>query len=133
MSLPGRGGLIVSARYRQLRPGSSGRRGRSLLPRQRSGRGLVDLRRRIAATKWPERETVSDAMQGVLLATMQKLAEYWATDYDWRKVEARLNALVQFVTTIDALDIHLIHVRSKHPNAPPVIITHAGPARPSSR
>jgi pimeloyl-ACP methyl ester carboxylesterase len=88
---------------------------------------LVDLRRRVAATKWPERELVSDATQGVQLATMQKLAHYWATDYDWRKVEARLNALPQFVTTIDGLDIHFIHVRSKNPNALPVIITHGWP------
>ena len=75
---------------------------------------LVDLRRRIAATKWPDRELVSDATQGVQLATMQKLAHYWETDYDWRKAEARLNALPQFVSTIDGLDIHFIHVRSKH-------------------
>jgi len=88
---------------------------------------LADLRRRIAATKWPERELVSDATQGVQLATMQKLARYWATDYNWRKVEARLNALPQFVTTIDGLDIHFIHVRSKNPNALPVIITHGWP------
>ncbi|HLK64199.1 MAG TPA: epoxide hydrolase [Bryobacteraceae bacterium] len=88
---------------------------------------LADLRRRIAATKWPEREPVSDATQGVQLATMQKLARYWATDYDWRKVEARLNALPQFVTTIDGLDIHFIHVRSKHANALPVIVTHGWP------
>jgi pimeloyl-ACP methyl ester carboxylesterase len=88
---------------------------------------LVDLRRRVAATKWPERELVTDATQGVQLATMQKLARYWATDYDWRKVEARLNALPQFVTTIDGLDIHFIHVRSKNPNALPIIITHGWP------
>jgi hypothetical protein len=88
---------------------------------------LVDLRRRIVATKWPERELVIDATQGVQLATMQKLAHYWATDYDWRNVEARLNALPQFVTTIDGLDIHFIHVRSKHANALPVIITHGWP------
>jgi pimeloyl-ACP methyl ester carboxylesterase len=88
---------------------------------------LVDLKRRIAATKWPERETVSDVTQGVQLATMQKLAHYWATDYDWRNVEARLNALPQFVTNIDGLDIHFIHVRSKNPNALPVIITHGWP------
>jgi len=88
---------------------------------------LADLRRRVAATKWPERETVSDATQGVQLATMQKLAHYWATDYDWRKVEAKLNALPQFVTNIDGLDIHFIHVRSKNPNALPVIITHGWP------
>src|SRR5213080_1475426 len=75
---------------------------------------LVDLRRRINATKWPERETVADAAQGVQLATMQALAGYWATNYDWHKVEARLSALPQFITKIDDLDIHFIHVRSKH-------------------
>jgi len=88
---------------------------------------LADLRRRIAATNWPEREPVSDATQGVPLATMRKLAQYWATVYDWRKVEARLNALPQFVTTIDGLDIHFIHVRSKNANALPVIVTHGWP------
>ena len=94
---------------------------------QASDEALADLRRRIAATKWPERETVVDATQGVQLATMQKLARYWAKDYDWRKVEARLNALPQFVTNIDGLDIHFIHVRSKHPGAMPLIITHGWP------
>jgi pimeloyl-ACP methyl ester carboxylesterase len=88
---------------------------------------LVDLRRRVAATKWPERELVSDASQGVQLATMQKLAHYWATDYDWRKTEAKLNSYPQFMTNIDGLDIHFIHVRSKNPNALPVIITHGWP------
>src|SRR6266850_8080970 len=88
---------------------------------------LVELRRRVAATRWPDKETVSDATQGVQLATMQKLAHYWATDYDWRKVEAKLNALPQFVSNIDGLDIHFIHVRSKNPNALPVIITHGWP------
>jgi pimeloyl-ACP methyl ester carboxylesterase len=88
---------------------------------------LADLRRRIVAMKWPEPEPVPDASQGVQLATMQKLARYWATDYDWRKCEARLNALPQFTTKIDGLDIHFIHVRSKHPNAMPVIITHGWP------
>jgi pimeloyl-ACP methyl ester carboxylesterase len=88
---------------------------------------LVDLRRRIKATQWPERETVADASQGVQLVTMQNLARYWATDYDWRKVEARLNALPQFVTEIDGLDIHFIHVRSKHENALPIIVTHGWP------
>jgi pimeloyl-ACP methyl ester carboxylesterase len=88
---------------------------------------LVDLRRRIEATKWPERETVSDDTQGVQLATMQKLARYWATDYDWRKVEARLNAYPQFITEIDGLDIHFMHVRSKHENALPLIVTHGWP------
>src|SRR5213594_1879560 len=88
---------------------------------------LDDLRRRIKATQWPERETVNDETQGVQLATMQKLAAYWATDYDWRKIEARMNALPQFMTTIDGLDIHFIHVRSKHANALPVIVTHGWP------
>ena len=88
---------------------------------------LVDLRRRIAATRWPERETVTDASQGVQLATIQALARYWATEYDWRKVEARLNALPNFITEIDGLDIHFIHVRSKHENALPLIVTHGWP------
>src|SRR5262245_15992581 len=82
---------------------------------------LVDLRRRIAATRWPEKETVPDQSQGVQLATTRELARYWATGYDWRKVEARLNALPQFITEIDGLDIHFIHVRSKHENALPMI------------
>jgi pimeloyl-ACP methyl ester carboxylesterase len=88
---------------------------------------LTELRRRIHATKWPERETVTDQSQGVQLATIQKLARYWATDYDWRKVEAKLNALPQFITEIDGLDIHFIHVRSKHDNALPLIVTHGWP------
>jgi pimeloyl-ACP methyl ester carboxylesterase len=88
---------------------------------------LVDLRRRIAATKWPERETVTDATQGVQLATMQALAHYWETEYDWRRGEAKLKALPNFITEIDGLDIHFIHVRSKHENALPVIVTHGWP------
>jgi pimeloyl-ACP methyl ester carboxylesterase len=88
---------------------------------------LTELRRRIKATKWPDRETVTDASQGVQLATMQKLASYWATDHDWRKVESRLNAVPQFITEIDGLDIHYIHVRSKHENALPLIVTHGWP------
>ncbi len=88
---------------------------------------LYDLRRRIAATRWPDKETVTDASRGVQLVTIRELARYWATDYDWRKCEARLNALPQFVTTIDGLDIHFIHVRSKHPNALPLIVTHGWP------
>src|SRR5215468_9323591 len=88
---------------------------------------LTDLRRRIAMTRLPEKETVSDFSQGVPLATVQKLAQYWATEYDWRKVEARLNAVPNFLTEIDSLDIHFIHVRSKHANALPVIITHGWP------
>jgi pimeloyl-ACP methyl ester carboxylesterase len=92
-----------------------------------SDEALQDLRRRIAATKWPERETVSDESQGVQLATMQKLARYWATDYDWRRCEAKLNALPNFITEVDGLDIHFIHVRSKHENALPLIVTHGWP------
>ena len=88
---------------------------------------LTELRRRINATKWPERETVTDASQGVQLATSQALARYWGTDYDWRKCEARLNALPNFITEIDGLDIHFIHVRSKHENALPLIVTHGWP------
>ena len=88
---------------------------------------LDDLRARIAATRWPEKETVEDQSQGVQLATMQELARYWATEYDWRKCEARLNALPQFITEIDGLDIHFIHVRSKHEDALPLIVTHGWP------
>ena len=88
---------------------------------------LVDLRRRVSATKWPSQENVKDATQGVQFATMQKLARYWATDYDWRKIESKLNALPQFITEIDGLDIHFIHVRSKHENALPMIVTHGWP------
>ncbi|HXP42830.1 MAG TPA: epoxide hydrolase [Candidatus Acidoferrales bacterium] len=88
---------------------------------------LTELRRRINNTRWPERETVTDATQGVQLATTQALARYWATEYDWRKIEAKLNALPQFITEIDGLDIHFIHVRSKHENALPLIVTHGWP------
>src|SRR5690348_14656243 len=88
---------------------------------------LADLRQRVAATIWPEQETVADDSQGVRLATLQALARYWGTEYDWRKVEARLNALPQFVTTIDGLDVHFSHVRSPHPNALPLIVTHGWP------
>lgn len=88
---------------------------------------LTELRRRIKETRWPDRETVGDQSQGVQLATMQKLAHYWATEYDWRKVEARLKALPQFITEIDGLDIHFIHVRSKHENALPIIVSHGWP------
>jgi pimeloyl-ACP methyl ester carboxylesterase len=88
---------------------------------------LTELRRRINATRWPEREAVPDQSQGVQLATIQALARYWGTEYDWRKVEARLNALPQFMTEIDGLDIHFIHVRSKHEDALPLIVTHGWP------
>ncbi len=92
-----------------------------------SQEAIIDLRKRINATKFPERETVADASQGVQLATIQKLARYWATEYDWNKCEARLKALPNFITEIDGLDIHFIHVRSKHENALPLIVTHGWP------
>src|SRR5271155_4756778 len=88
---------------------------------------LTELRRRINSTRWPDRETVTDESQGLPLATIQELARYWATDYDWRKIEAKLNALPQFITEIDGLDIHFIHVRSKYENALPLIVTHGWP------
>ncbi|HEY0811463.1 MAG TPA: epoxide hydrolase [Longimicrobiales bacterium] len=88
---------------------------------------LVDLRRRITATRWPSKELVKDRSQGVQLATLRELARYWATEYEWRKAEARLNALPQFTTTIDGVDIHFIHVRSRHENALPLIMTHGWP------
>ena len=95
-----------------------------------SEEALADMRRRINATRLPEHETVTDFSQGVQLAFIQELARYWATEYDWRKVEARLNALPNFVTEIDGLDIHFIHVRSKHENAMPLIVTHGWPGSP---
>jgi pimeloyl-ACP methyl ester carboxylesterase len=88
---------------------------------------LVDLRRRVVATRWPDRETVADQSQGVQLSKIQELVRYWGTSYDWRKAEARLNALPQFVTTIDGIDIQFVHVRSRHPNAMPLIMTHGWP------
>jgi Epoxide hydrolase N terminus len=88
---------------------------------------LVELRRRIAATRWPSKELVEDRSQGVQLATLRELARYWETDYDWRKVEAELNALPQFTTEIDGVDIHFIHVKSPHENALPLIMTHGWP------
>src|ERR671919_278214 len=88
---------------------------------------IDDLRRRIAAARWPTKELVADRSQGVQLATLQALARYWTTEYDWRKCEARLNALPQFTTQIDGVDIHFIHVRSRHENALPLIMTHGWP------
>ena len=88
---------------------------------------LEDLRRRIADTRWPDRETVDDQSQGIQLAKLKPLVEHWGTGYDWRKAEAKLNALPQFMTTIDGVDIHFIHVRSRHPNAMPLIMTHGWP------
>jgi pimeloyl-ACP methyl ester carboxylesterase len=91
------------------------------------GADIIELRRRVSATKWPEQETVTDASQGVQFATIQKLARYWGTEYDWSKCEARLKTLPHFITEIDGLDIHFIHVRSKHDNALPMIVTHGWP------
>jgi hypothetical protein len=88
---------------------------------------LADLRRRIAATRWPDKETVDDRSQGAPLAKLQELVRYWGTGYDWRKAEAKLNALPQFIIKIDGVDIHFIHVRSRHPNALPLIVTHGWP------
>jgi pimeloyl-ACP methyl ester carboxylesterase len=88
---------------------------------------MTDLRQRIKATRWPEKEPVADTSQGVPLATVEKLAHYWATEYDWRKCEARINALSNFITEIDGVDIHFIHARSKHENALPIIVTHGWP------
>lgn len=94
---------------------------------QASEAELADLKRRIAATKWPDRETVNDDTQGVQLATIRKLADYWANHHDWRRAEARINSYPNFITNIDGLDIHFIHVKSKHPNALPMVITHGWP------
>src|SRR5678810_657328 len=91
------------------------------------GEQIADLRRRIAATRWPSRELVTDRSQGVQLATLQELTRYWTTEYDWRKCEARLNALPQFTTVIDGVKIHFIHVKSRHENALPLIMTHGWP------
>src|ERR1700704_2524139 len=88
---------------------------------------LKDLRRRITETRWPDKETVVDQSQGAQLARLQELVQYWGSGYNWRKLEARLNALPQFVTTIDSVDIHFLHVRSRHPNALPLLITHGWP------
>src|SRR5271163_1273716 len=91
---------------------------------------IVELRQRIAATRWPDKETVSDESQGIRLAEMQALVQYWGSGYDWRKGEAKLNALPEFVTTIDGVDIQFIHVRSREPNALPLILTHGWPGSP---
>ena len=109
--------------------GGSGSQGSNIRPFQVNvpEAELVELRRRINATRFPERETVADDSQGIQLAFIQALARYWVTDYDWRKVEAKLKALPQFITNIDGLDIHFIHVRSKHENALPLIVTHGWP------
>ena len=107
---------------------AAARRSRSAPSASTSQQKEIDeLRRRVAATRWSDQETVADTSQGVQLATLQKLANYWASDYDWRKGEAKLNAYPQFITEIDGLDIHFIHVRSKHKNALPLIVTHGWP------
>jgi Epoxide hydrolase N terminus len=93
---------------------------------------LAALRRRIAATRWPERETVPDRSRGEPLAKLQDLVRYWGTGYDWRKAEAKLNAWPQFVTELDGLDVHFLHVRSRHPNALPLVMTHGWPGSVSS-
>jgi pimeloyl-ACP methyl ester carboxylesterase len=108
----------------EVRPGDTSIRPFSF---HASDEALASLRRRIVATKWPSRELVTDASQGVQLETMRELARHWQTKHDWRKLEARLNSLPQFMTTIDGVDIHFIHIRSKHPNALPVIVTHGWP------
>ena len=120
------GGLLVGAAEAETDVGSAAaaiRPFRASIPQP----AIDDLRRRIAMTRWPERETVSDRSQGAQLGQLQALVRYGGGDYDWRKVEARLNALPQFMTTIDGLDIHFIHVRSRHPSALPVIVTHGWP------
>ena len=94
------------------------------------GEALADLRRRVAATCWPSKELVADASQGVQQAMLQELVRYWAADHDWRRCEAELNALPQFTTEIDGLGIHFIHVKSRHENALPLIITHGWPEKP---
>ena len=116
--------LFASTGFAQTKPASDAIRPfNAKIPEKK----IVDLKRRILATEWPGRETVPDETQGVQLATIKKLASYWAKDYDWRKFEAKLNALPQFITNIDGLDIHFIHVRSKSKNALPIIITHGWP------
>src|ERR1700722_7053586 len=125
-----RGVLAASAAVAALAfTSTAARAGATLRPFRVSvtDEALLDLRQRIATTRLPERETVTDQSQGVQLATVQKLARYWQTEYDWRKCEAKLNALPQFVTEIDGLDIHFIHVRSQHENALPLIVTHGWP------
>ena len=116
--------LFASTSFAQTQPETDAIRPFHVnIPKKR----LVDLKRRILATEWPERETVNDETQGVQLSTIKELASYWAKDYDWRKFEAKLNTFPQFTTTIDGLDIHFVHVRSKHKNALPLIVTHGWP------
>jgi hypothetical protein len=112
--------------FRQTARGP-GRRRNPTLHCQHSQAEIDDLRRRIAATRWPDRETVNDESQGIQLEKLGLLVAYWGSGYDWRKAEAKLNALPQFMTTIDGVDVHFIHVRSMHPNASPLIVTHGWP------
>ncbi len=114
---------VLSTRSAAAAEGAAIRPFRIAVPEE----ALQDMRRRIVATRWPERETVADQTQGVQLAKIQPLVRYWGTDYDWRKAEAKLNALPQFITEIDGLDIQFAHVRSRHPNAMPLIMTHGWP------
>jgi pimeloyl-ACP methyl ester carboxylesterase len=128
-------GLPIAAQAETARPTSGAQSSKATMPDasirpfqfRASDEALADLRQRVTATKWPSRELVNDATQGVQLETMQKLAKYWAKDYDWRRIETKLNALPQFVTNIDGVDIHFIHVRSKNKGAMPIIVTHGWP------
>ena len=117
----------ADVRYRSCRTDGSGNTAVRPFQVEFPEAELAELRRRVNATRWPERETVTDDSQGVRLAMMQELARYWGTDYDWRKCEAKLNALPNFITEIDGLDIHFIHVRSQHEDALPLIVTHGWP------
>ena len=126
---PMRGTAMTEARPRPVEPSAEAGDATAIRPFRVSfpEEELVELRRRVAATRWPERETVADDSQGVPLATMQALAGYWATEHDWRRCEGRLNALGQFRTQIDGLDLHFVHVRSRHADALPLIVTHGWP------
>jgi len=125
-SAAGSAALLASAGYAEMAFGAAAGQIRPFKVRF-PDEAIVDLRRRIAATRWPDRETVADQSQGVQLARMQQLVRHWGADYDWRRIEAQLNALPQFMTEIDGLDIHFIHVRSRHPSAMPLIMTHGYP------
>jgi pimeloyl-ACP methyl ester carboxylesterase len=125
-SAAGSAALLASAGYAEMAVGAAAGQIRPFKVRF-PDEAIVDLRRRIAATRWPDRETVADQSQGVQLARMQQLVRHWGADYDWRRIEAQLNALPQFMTEIDGLDIHFIHVRSRHPSAMPLIMTHGYP------
>ena len=125
-SAAGSAALLTSAGYAEVAFGAVADQIRPFKVRF-PDEAIVDLRRRIAATRWPDRETVADQSQGVQLERMQQLVRYWGADYDWRRIEAQLNALPQFMTEIDGLDIHFLHVRSRHPGAMPLIMTHGYP------